>query len=70
MENEKKPSWIGYYMHKDGTPVVAKIEELEDIKKHYKNYFYLDGDNEMRRFLTTYNAGYNTKRLNIKPFYP
>jgi len=60
--------YIGYYLHKDGTPTVADISEIDSVKKDYKYYKYLLDDKAAQEFLETYNAGFAGNRMNIKPF--
>jgi hypothetical protein len=66
--------YFGYYLHKDGTPVVVEnkgVETINELKKndYWKYVRYMYDDKDIHKHLTTYNAGYHTNRLNIKPFY-
>lgn len=67
---ENTATHIGYYLHKDGSPVVADIKELDKIKKDYRFYKMLYSNEDITKFLSTYNAGYDKKRISIKPFFP
>lgn len=69
------PKYYGYYLRKNGTPIVVENTD-ESVKERLKYNGYwkctrsLFNDEDVSKFLTTYNAGYNSGRRNIKPFFP
>jgi hypothetical protein len=65
---KNSPTHIGYYLHKDGTPIVAPITEEDEIKKFYYYRKNLYNDNDIQSFLNTYNGGKLGKRMLIKRY--
>lgn len=71
---ERTPKHFGYYLHKDGTPVVVENTNdsvLTELKQNgYKVIRYINDDEGVKKHLSTYNAGFHNNRTNIKPFFP
>jgi len=64
---------LGYFLHKDGTPVVVESSEkvVDELKKngYWKNVKFLRSEGDIKKHLSTYNAGFRTNRTNLKPFF-
>lgn len=69
----KQPIGYGYYLHKDGTPIVVfndNSNTLPQLKKDgYKYIFPIYSEEGIMKHLSYYNSGYDTNRFNLKPFY-
>jgi uncharacterized protein (DUF1330 family) len=71
---KRSPKYFGYYLKKDGSPIVVENSDdsvIAELKSNgYWNSVQFINDAEgIKKHLKTYNSGFSGKRVIIKPFY-
>lgn len=65
-------TYFGYYLHKDGSPIVVEKSEKSEAELKNNGYwrwtFQLFNDEDIERHLSRYNAAYQTNGFNPKPY--
>ena len=71
---KRSPKYFGYYLKKDGSPIVVENTNDSVIKELKSNGYwdsvcFINDDDGIKKHLKTYNAGFSGKRVILKPFY-